>query len=269
MEEHSDRRLSFDGAVNFRDLGGYDAGQGRCTCWRRIFRSDSLAELTEADWIRLTALNLSAVIDFRVPEERQRHPNRLPPDAGFRTIEIGFWPEGVAETLTALREGIIDVARIERDTLNQYRRYPVEHEAEYRLMLETVEEAAGRPLLIHCVSGKDRTGFGAAIILMALGVSRTLILEDYVLTNSYRRDISHLMPPRTAPAIARAFTDANPRYLEAAFAAIDRKYGSADAYLEKGLGFDDRRRMKLRALLTEEAPAPRNMWGGAPRGTAC
>jgi protein-tyrosine phosphatase len=256
MEEYGDRRLPFDGAVNFRDLGGYDAGLARRTRWQRIFRSDSLAELTKADWIRLTALNLYALIDFRVPEERQKHPNRLPTDAGFRTIEIGIWSEGLAETLRALREGTIDVARIERDTLNQYRRYPVEHEAKYRLMLEAVEEAAGRPLLIHCTSGKDRTGFGAAVILMALGVSRTQILNDYVLTNSYRRDVSHLMPPRTAPAIAQAFTDANPRYLEAAFATIDRKYGSADAYLERGLGFDGSRRVKLQELLTEEAPAP-------------
>jgi protein-tyrosine phosphatase len=81
-----------------------------------------------------------------------------------------------------------------------------------------------------------------------------VILEDYLLTNSYRRDISHLMPPGTSAAVAQTFTAANPLYLEAAFATINEKYGSVDAYLEKGLGFDDRRRASLRDLLTEGAP---------------
>ena len=252
MEENGERRLPFDGAVNFRDLGGYDAGQGRRTRWRCLYRSDSLADLTEADLERLAALNLHGLIDFRVPQERQSHPNRLPAGAAVRTVEIGFWPEVVVDMLRALRAGAIDAAGVERETLSQYRRYPVHHKAEYRLMMETIEEAAGRPMLIHCVSGKDRTGFGAAVILMALGVTQTVILEDYLLTNSYRRDIGHLMPPGTSSGIAQTFTAASPLYLEAAFATIKQKYGSVDAYLEQGLGFDDKRRANLRDLLTEE-----------------
>jgi protein-tyrosine phosphatase len=254
MEENGERRLPFDGAVNFRDLGGYEVGQGRRTRWRCLYRSDSLADLTEGDLARLSGLNLHGLIDFRMPQERQSHPNRLPSGATLRTVEIGFWPEGVADMLSALRAGAIDVPDVERRTISQYRHYPLNHKAEYRLMMETIEEAAGRPMLLHCVSGKDRTGFGSAVMLMALGATQTVILEDYVLSNAHRRDISHLMPPGTPAAVVQAFTAANPLYLEAAFATIHQTYGSVDAYLEQGLGLDDKRRANLRDLLTEVAP---------------
>lgn len=251
MNENVERRLPFDGAVNFRDLGGYDVGQGRRTRWHCLYRSDSLAGLSQGDLTRLAALNLHSLIDFRVPQERQSHPNRLPANHSMRMVEIGFWPEGVVDMLSALRARTIDAASVERAVMSHYRRYPFHHKAEYRQMLEVIEEAAGRPMLFHCVSGKDRTGFGAAVILMALGATPTVILEDYLLTNSYRRDIGHLMPPGTPVSVAQTFTAANALYLEAAFSAIKQTYGSVDAYLEQGLGFDDKRRANLRDLLTE------------------
>ena len=111
--------------------------------------------------------------------------------------------------------------------------------------------AENLPLLIHCTSGKDRTGFGAAIILMALGATRQVILEDYALTNLYRREIQHLVADSTPASLVAMLTSAQPKYLEAAFAVIDRSYGSTDAYLARALGLDDAARERLSALLTE------------------
>ena len=245
------RRLPFEGAVNFRDLGGYAVGGGRVTRWGRVYRSDSLALLTDADLERLAALELHALIDFRLPHERHLHPNRLPAGATLRAVELGFWPQGVAELHRAFQARKLDVAGMVRLTREFYRHFPVNHAAEYRTLLETIEAAAGRPLLFHCVSGKDRTGFGAAVVLMALGASREVILEDYALTNRYRRDIGHLIPPGTPKDVALAFTAADPVYLEAALDAITQRYGSEAAFLERGLGFDERRCASLQALLTE------------------
>ena len=146
---------------------------------------------------------------------------------------------------------------MERATMSFYRNFPLHHAAEYRFLLEAIENAAGRPILFHCVSGKDRTGFGAAVILMALGASRDVVLEDYALSSAYRRDISHLIPAGTPDTLARAFTAANPIYLDAALTQIAQTYGSVDAYLERQLGFDDKRRAALRDLLTE-ASSPRS-----------
>jgi protein-tyrosine phosphatase len=251
MNDGRERRLPFVGAVNFRDLGGYAVGEGRQTRWRRLFRSDSLAELTDADLERLEALALHSLIDFRLPHERRIHPNRLPAGHALRALEVGFWPDGVAELHRAFQAGELDAAAMEHATKRFYRNFPLDHHAEYRVLLEAIEQAAGRPVLFHCVSGKDRTGFGAAVVLLALGADRDVILQDYALSNQYRRDVRHLIPAGTPEAVAQAFTAANPRYLEAALDAITERYGSDDAYLERGLGFGDRRRADLRALLTE------------------
>lgn len=247
------RRLPLEGAVNFRDLGGYSVGEGRRTRWRCLFRSDSLAALTSQDLERLAALNLYGLIDFRIPDERMSHPNRLPAGSSLRITEIGFWPDGVPEMLNALRDLRIDAAAIEQAYTRQYRCYPVHHCAEYRTMLEAVEAAAGRPMLIHCVSGKDRTGFGAAVILMALGATKSVIVEDYLLTNAHRRDIGHLMPPGTPASVADELSAAKPAYIEAAFESIETAFGDIDSYLARGLGFDAERRRRLRDQLTEPA----------------
>ena len=45
------------------------------------------------------------------------------------------------------------------------------------------------PMLFHCTQGKDRTGVAAILIMLALGVDEETILDDYVLTNKYRRKL--------------------------------------------------------------------------------
>lgn len=249
------RRLALQGAVNFRDLGGYDVGQGRRTRWGKVWRSDSLAELTEADFAVLEPLGLEVLIDFRLPVERARKPNRLPPGTGIETVEIGFMPEGAFDMLDEVFRGALDAAGIEREVLRFYRMYPVAHDHEYAQMFERLERAEGRPVLIHCTSGKDRTGYGAALILLALGASREVVLEDYALTNQYRRDLAFLFSDSTPREVVEMLTAAQPKYLQAAFEVIDATYGSVGAYLERALGLTEARRARLREWLTEAPPA--------------
>ena len=42
---------------------------------------------------------------------------------------------------------------------------------------------------LHCTEGKDRTGGMSALLLLALGVSREMVIEDFTLSNKcvYRR----------------------------------------------------------------------------------
>jgi protein-tyrosine phosphatase len=46
---------------------------------------------------------------------------------------------------------------------------------------------AMRRWCFHCTAGKDRTGFAAALILLALGVPRPVVMQDYLLTNELLR----------------------------------------------------------------------------------
>lgn len=253
------RRLPFNGAANFRDLGGYEVWGDRQTRWRRVYRSDSLADLTEADLLQLADLELHTLVDFRLPHERRSHPDRLPAGSRLTTIEIGFWPDGVAELQRAIQACELDATEVERAAIRFYRNFPLHHNEEYGALLTAIERAKGRPLLFHCVSGRDRTGYAAAVLLLALGATRETILQDYALSDGYRRDIRHLIPPGTPDVVVEAFVAAKTIYLEAALDAIIERYGSEDAYLERGLDFGDKRRSNLRDLLTEsraQAEAP-------------
>ncbi|MBC8931267.1 tyrosine/lipid phosphatase LipA, partial [Escherichia coli] len=43
-------------------------------------------------------------------------------------------------------------------------------------------------VLWHCTAGKDRAGFGTALVLSALGVDKNTVIDDYMLSNKYRAD---------------------------------------------------------------------------------
>ena len=71
-----DRLIALEGAVNFRDLGGYAGGGGLRTRWRTLFRADGLGDLTEADLATMRALGIRTVIDLRSAEELERGRDR-------------------------------------------------------------------------------------------------------------------------------------------------------------------------------------------------
>ena len=253
MTDAFPRRLDFEGAANFRDLGGYPAGPGRRTRWRRIFRADNLAGLTSADLARLAELDIGGLVDFRIELERLAHPNRLPEGARLRTLELGFLPVGTLEMLQRARAGAITVAEVESEVLRHYRRFVADHADAYGQMLAFAAEPANYPLIIHCTSGKDRTGFGSAVLLRAVGVPREVVEQDYLLTNQYIRDVSHLFGPNTPREVVDWLLSAQAGYIAAALDEIDERYGSIEGYLAEGLGVDEATRARLIDLLTEAA----------------
>jgi len=67
------RNLGFSKTYNFRDVGGYAGLDGRSVRWRRLFRSDALHRLGEADAEAFAALGVRTVIDLRRPKEIERY----------------------------------------------------------------------------------------------------------------------------------------------------------------------------------------------------
>jgi protein-tyrosine phosphatase len=247
-----ERRIAMDGAVNLRDLGGYPAGAGRRTRWRRVLRSDSLAELSEADLGRLAGLGLHGLVDFRLPAERRARPNRLPPGHGLRVREPGFIPRGTEAMLEAIREGRLGPEGIRREVLGHYRLFAEEHLPDYLPAFRLILEAEGRPVLLHCTSGKDRTGFGAALVLLAAGAAEAVAVADYALTDRYRRDIRFMFRDGIAEDALAMLTSARPEYLEAALARLRGLHGGPEGWLA-AMGLDAGERAALRRLLSEPA----------------
>lgn len=248
-----DRRLAFDGAVNFRDLGGYPAGPGRQTCWQRVYRSDSLAELSDADLNRLASLDLYGICDFRLPGEAGRKPDRLPADHSMQVLNPGFIPENTEWMLDEIAAGRMTSARVVEEVTGHYRHFAACHVDNYTPYFRMLLEADGRPVLIHCTSGKDRTGWGAALTLLAAGADDATAAADYVMTNDYRRDIGFMFADGGEAAIMETLTSALPVYIETALTELRRIHGPGDRWMEE-LRLDRAERTRLRELLSEPAP---------------
>ena len=247
------RLIPFKGAANFRDLGGYPAGDGNYVAWRRIYRSDSLAELTDGDHDIWRGLGIRVVCDLRISSERSNAPDRLPPEKYLEECHIGFLPAGANEMLRAVRGGELTSTAIVAVVIRHYRRLPLDHLDEYRQIFSLLGAAQNQPLVIHCTSGKDRTGFAAMLILLALGVSEELALEDYLLTNAYRRDVSHIFNLHIGAEEMHTLTSARPEYFSAALEAMHDAFGSTEAYMRDGLGLDDAFLNNLRGAFLEPA----------------
>jgi len=106
--------------------------------------------------------------------------------------------------------------------------------------------------VFHCSAGKDRTGIAAALFLYTLDVSMETIMADYVSTNIYRRAeneklIDYLTNEQGIDrTMATEIMDANPLYLETAFQALKRQYGSIDSFIYRELGINEAAKLRLR-----------------------
>jgi protein-tyrosine phosphatase len=249
------RHLGLQGAVNFRDLGGYRGVDGRRVRWRTVYRADSLAELSDADLARLHAIGLQTVVDLRHDEERQHRPSRLPAGTdqtpALQTHALGFYPTGGRALLQAVRAGTCSARQVADGLRQAYAAFPLTHREPYARMLALLASARALPALVHCTSGKDRTGFASAVLLMALGVDRGTIQDDYLLTNQYRRDLAFMVGAEVDPAVMDALTQAHPSYLAAAFEAIDQHWGGTPGFLREGLDLSAAAQARLQGLLLD------------------
>lgn len=245
------RRLDLEGAVNFRDLGGYVVADGRAIRWGQLFRSDSLADLTDGDIARIGMLKLRSIFDLRHQHERSDRPNRIDSAWQVRTHAIGFYPHGAEALMARVRARDLSPRAVSETFTQMYSRLPVDQASSYAQLLQELVVPGALPALIHCTSGKDRTGFAVAVVLLALGVDRETIIADYTLTNQFRRDLAFMVGEGADPTIVRLVQGAEPEYLSAAFAALERTWGSAVAYLREGLGFSAEQQARLQAVLLE------------------
>lgn len=241
MSDSFPRHLDLAGASNFRDLGGYPAKDGRTVRWRQIYRSNHLGHLTEADIGVLRGLGLKSAFDFRGIEER------LPAMCRIDGIAVHSLPIEPA-VVTALRAHLDSGAPLSPDETMEmmresYRNYVRGNTPAFRnLFAHLIEDHA--PLVIHCTAGKDRTGFAAALILHALGVSGDVIAEDYLLTNRYyRRDL--YAGTELPEDIVTVLTSVEASFLAASFDAISADHGDLETYLAEGLGLGPRERAAL------------------------
>lgn len=253
-----------EGAPNFRDLGGYPAAGDRRVRFGRVFRSEVLTKVTDADLETIRELSIGAVCDLRHGVERSRQRNRWP--EGLAVVTIGGEPEAGLEAVQAngvqarIADPDFDLDEARAALAAGYRRMPAALAPALADIFAHLASPDPAPLLIHCTSGKDRSGFTSAVVLAALGVPRASIHHEYLLSRE-RTPTDHIrgmlvrflgdrLPPGRLDALVEIAT-VSPLYLDAAFAEIDGQWGSLDAYLASAVRVDAAMHERLRRNLLE------------------
>ena len=121
-----------------------------------------------------------------------------------------------------------------------------------------IEAPADGGILWHCFQGKDRTGWGAAYLLFALGVDREAIIEDFDLSNTaYRELVTRLnleIESRGGEAekeVVQAFMGVSTVNFVRTLDLIDREFGGMRNYLQEQLflASDDIQLLRKRFLI--------------------
>ena len=238
------RLITLSGATNFRDLGGYVGRDGRPVQWRKLFRSDHLGTLTPQDIAVLSGLRLSRVADFRGADERAEQMCAMP---GVAVHSLPIDPtivQAMKDLMTAGRHLTAqETVRLMEHTYHAF----VHHNADRFAALFAMLLESDDPLVFHCTAGKDRTGFAAAMILLALGVPRDVVMQDYLLTNSHYR-----MPDPTGSVLPREALQVlwrvQEEFLNAALKAVDADVGGIQPYLTNKLRVGPREQARLADL---------------------
>jgi protein-tyrosine phosphatase len=244
-----ERRVRFDGATNFRDIGGYRASGGM-TRWGVVFRSDALHRLTSADLELYGRLGIRAVYDLRGAAERESRPDPFT-SAHMPVLGRPVVTDDAGPVRSELRLAA-DGERLLRDMYCGI----LEHSAPVLGdLLGGLAGPAALPALFHCTGGKDRTGILMALLLEMLGVERETVLDDYQLTARFRtraeqgESYESLLASGLAPEAAVGVLGA-PRWAMAeALDELDARYGGAQAYLVGHAGISPERLQQVRAAL--------------------
>ena len=254
-------RVELAGARNLRDLGGYSTIDGRQIKKGLLYRSDHLKRVSRRNAEAVAALGVKRVYDLRTEREHERDPSRLAEITSLEVVSLPVDCELIDPYAVARRilGGDVEEGDFQQLMMECYRNYALNYTSEWSTLLRDLAEPGGLPALIHCTYGRDRTGVSVAIVLRSLGVPQETVLEDYLLSNKFWESEASRLSCfascasffRTPRSEVRALMEVRPEYLEAAFAAIDEKYGSFEWYLHEGLGIDELTLERLRSTLLE------------------
>ncbi|MGW2276641.1 tyrosine-protein phosphatase [Streptomyces sp. NPDC001770] len=243
----ADREIALQGAVNFRDAGGYRTSTGQWVKMGEVYRSGALNTLTAADVAKLNRLGIKVDFDLRTAGERTSAPDTVP--AGAKYV--------IADVIGGDVTSAIDLSSAEKSA-----QYMVDGEkamvssatgkAAYQQVFAGLADDDQHAVLFHCSAGKDRTGWANAALLTALGVPKATVMQDYLASNTYRAEANAAalaaMPADMAAAY-KPMLDVRAEYLNSGFDEVEATFGSFANYEKKGLGLSSKEIKELKASL--------------------
>lgn len=251
------------GITNFREMGGLPAADGSTVRHGSLYRSGHLAEATEDDLAAVAALGIGSIIDLRTPADHAGDGglDRVPPGVAHHAIPVvdssGHHAD-LREVIVAGDQSVLD-ERFGNGRAAQLAGEGVavmateaEKIAVFAQVLQHVADAAGTPVLWHCSAGKDRAGWAATVIGMALGVPDDALVEHYLLSNVHRPvadRVAHYAAIGLDVTAILPLMEVREEYLRAGLAAVDAAWPTREAYLAEAMGFGPERIEALRAAV--------------------
>ena len=253
-----ERVIPMQGILNFRDMGGYETNTGKKVRHRLFYRSAGLAKMTEQDQQMLKELGIKTIFDYRDDNEADNHPT--PQLAGVQNIRIPAKGAAVFKMPSAKSPQEMTGAffkQVDKNVFKQfYANMPFENES-FRALFNVVKDENNLGLLHHCAAGKDRTGVGGALILLALDVPKEMIIEDYLMTNELLtpmvKQFEAMLATKLQESEMQGFYDimgANEEYLLAMFNEIDTRYDSLSDFYRVELNLAEEELQQLRLKYT-------------------
>lgn len=250
-------RVALDGLHNFRDLGGYVTTDGRRVRSGRVYRSDALHRMTEADVARVRALGLVSVVDLRAPDE-------IAHVGTGRIAELG-----AAYHNLPTRPAVLGADAPEGTAVSapeRYLGYLAEGPGCFAGLVTLLADPRATPAVLFCNAGKDRTGVSAAMVLGVLGVPDETVAQDYARTHDALAAI-HAASRRDYPSDVKAWRNlspdmatARPETMTTFLDLLRERFGGWTEYLGS-LGVAPATLAAMRDSLLEPQPEPR----AAPR----
>ncbi|MCI1648327.1 MAG: tyrosine-protein phosphatase [Bacteroides sp.] len=245
------RNINIPGVQNFRDLGGYPSyATQKQVKWGMLYRSAQIDSLACCSCKEFKNMGINTVIDLRSPSELKGH---APLQKEFKVVHIPIKTGDMQYVLEGIKEKKIKSDTIYEMVERMNREIVMNYKKEIRQIFEILLNKDSYPVVIHCSSGKGRTGIVSALILAALGINEDTIMEDYRLSNDYfnipsTSEYAYSLPPRSQEAITTLFS-AKEDFLNAAKEEIEQKYGDVPTYLHKAIGLSKEEIKRLQNIL--------------------
>lgn len=271
LENEKDGRIVLEGLPNTRDVGGIPTTDGRYVKHARLLRSGALDHATARDLeVLLDDYHVRTVIDLRTEEERKEHPD---PEDGLMGVRFVDAPVLSTSTFGVTREGGMMQAlkmlrTVQKDPAGMmeevYERMMLDEQSQHGFaqFFDDVLATDEGSVLWHCTIGKDRAGLAAALLLHTLGATREAIERDYLATNRYvESETQNIMDALASFGLGdkldksiHVINSADPRFLQAAFDAVEKSYGGLDAYVRNQLNVTEEKRDALRERYLTDDP---------------
>ena len=246
------RNVNVPGVQNFRDLGGYPIySRHKRVRWGMLYRSAQIDVTQSATLDKLNRLGIRTIIDLRDTSERPQPA--LPPPTQPRIVQIPIPAGCLTDILTGIDRESIQSDTVYRIVERINRHIVAAHASAFRRVFDVLLDEDNYPAVIHCTTGKGRTGIATALVLSALGVNKEDIMEDYRLSNRYfdipsATSYAYELPTRSQEALTTVYS-AREGFLDAARNEIESTYGSVDEYLTQAVGLQKEEVRQLRKIL--------------------